>query len=165
MDQMIRYIEVNRNTYTRQAITDQLLARGNKPTDIESAWEYVEAEEQERVKPEKQPRQTGSRNSAYPPKPKVWKMPQFWLTLFGFVLGVPVLAGLVSALAGGNSSNGFTFLLIFLGLALVGAVIGSIRYQTENRAVARGLVWWSTHIYYFPGSTTIYWPVYNLWHL
>ena len=39
---ILRYISANRDTYTREAITRQLIEAGHDPAEIEQAWESIE---------------------------------------------------------------------------------------------------------------------------
>ena len=47
--QILRYITANRDTYTREAITRQLIARGHDPAEIEQAWESIEPRSEGRL--------------------------------------------------------------------------------------------------------------------
>ena len=47
--EILRYITANRDTYTREAITRQLIDAGHDPTEIEQAWELIEPRSEGRL--------------------------------------------------------------------------------------------------------------------
>ena len=113
--QILRYITDNRDTYTREAITRRLIARGHDPAEIEQAWESIE------------PRSEGM-------------LPQdrtFWRYFFIYIVALYGLAFVVYALRLGGTAYGQIAVLILGPFLLLGAGI-SILYVRVTRAAARG---------------------------
>lgn len=113
--QILRYITANRDTYTREAITRQLIEAGHDPAEIERAWESIE------------PRSEGG----LPRDRTFWRY---------FTMGVVVVYGLtflVYALRFG------VFALILGVFLLLGAWTSILVVRSSTavaRAVARGTV-------------------------
>ena len=47
--EILRYITANRNTYTREAITRQLIEAGHNPAEIQRTWESIEVQRIDRL--------------------------------------------------------------------------------------------------------------------
>ena len=140
---IIRYIQEQRGTYTREAIRQHLIDAGHAPEEVDAAWEAVESGQ---LPPppasdavEVRPASIGQPAAApgAPPARRLVQSPVFWLTLVIFVILVYVLpfvvAGLLPGQAGEAGWSAF-------GLLWVGGLIGGILLLRANRAVGMGLV-------------------------
>jgi hypothetical protein len=147
--ELIRYIEQNRDTYTREAIDKRLLDAGYSAADIEAAWAAaptVALSGTPGVPAAPPPRGWDAGSSAEAPRPRrVIASPLFWITLIGFVIGTYALPYL-AAFVGTNidASNGSTNLTTWGGcgtllLIQLAALIGGIALLRRNRPVAQGL--------------------------
>ncbi len=107
--EILRYIRSNRDTYTREAITRQLIAAGHDPAEIEQAWESIE------------PRSEGML-----PRDRT-----FWRYFFIYVGVLYGLTFVVYALGIGE-------LAIILGIFLLLGAMISTRMVRSSTAVAKG---------------------------
>lgn len=131
-ENVLDYIRANHDTYTRQAITGQLLQQGYSQAEIDEAWRLVE---QETANP-------GLRVA----QPSIWTMRNFWLSLLGFVLGVSLIIGVVGRIfrGPGGSINNLTqasiISLLLIVIVIIATIINIVSTWQHNRAVSRGLL-------------------------
>jgi hypothetical protein len=139
---IIQYIQQTRATYTREAITNQLLASGYPPPEIEAAWATIEGADPSgfaRVAP------NVDYDAVVAPRPTpVARSGVFWLTLIGFILVSYLVPGALVFVAynAGESVGGplmLTALIVFFGLQIAGLVAGLV-WLGRNRPVAIGLL-------------------------
>jgi hypothetical protein len=158
-ERALQYIRQYRGIYTREAITQQLIANGIPPEEIEEAWQAVEAGANSTPglpnyePPTYAPPSGTSAGSPgggqyynlppqgygrpFQPRPRLRNNPQFWLTFLGFVIGTPLL-GLLLVYLSNRFSSFFAYLIYAV---LVGAGVGAIYYKDKNWAVSRGLLY------------------------
>lgn len=127
-EQIVRYIEQYRGTYTREAINKSLLAEGYTPADIQAAWQEVESRSRQ-----------GGDNEAPGEPVRPWKasrQPVFWLALVTtFVVIQAALSMFLFGYIGTLWSLGMTLVLLFVVL-LAGIIL-----LRRNRAVGLGLLY------------------------
>jgi len=181
-ENIINYIRQYRFTYTREAITQQLLKQGYDSAEVETVWQAVEVGTvqspppypgagaspayQPPVNPNSGPTpdQTSSFNSApnqpssgyglgaapyyFPGQqavielPRLRSQPKFWLAFFSFLIGVPIVSGIMGGIGGSISGSGSTaFTLPIFFVAVVIGLIYAIRVNSRNRAVAQGIIY------------------------
>ena len=139
---IIAYIQQTRPTYTREAITNQLLAAGYPPLEIEAAWATVEGADPAAFA---QMAPNVDYDAVVAPRPApVMRSGVFWLTMIGFILvsylipGALIYVGTISGETLGGPliiSGGILFLVLQIA-ALVGGLVGMGR----NRPLAIGLL-------------------------
>lgn len=147
-DDVVRYIEQNRNIYTREAIDKQLLGAGYTAVQIAAAWRTIEPPGGE-VIPDAPDAAALSRWDAPSNAPIEKRRPVattflFWGILAGFIilsyalpLGLFYLAGTVDP-AAGNQIN--TVALVLFVVLQLGALIGGAMSLNRNRPRAMGLL-------------------------
>jgi hypothetical protein len=155
-ERALQYIRQYRGIYTREAISQQLIANGISPAEIEGAWQAVEAEATatpglpDYAPPSYGP-PTGGPGAGgqyynlppqgygrpFQPRPRLRNNPQFWLTFIAFVIGVPLLGLLLLYL----STNVGTYLGYLIYGVLIAAGVGAVYYKDKNWAVSRGLLY------------------------
>lgn len=133
-EKLVNYIRANKGTYTRLALTKQLLEQGYSASDIDEAWDALEEEAATKNLPQDNL-----------PQRSVWGMSDYWFAALGFFLGIPVVIGIISRIFRYSSNYdafGFSFTLaVFLIIAaLIACVIGIVVLWNTNRAVSRGLL-------------------------
>ena len=116
--QLLRYITANRDTYTREAITRRLIARGHDPAEIEQAWESIE------------PRSEGML-----PRDRT-----FWRYFFIYVVVLYGLTFVVYALRLDPNAWGGGMILMILGVFLLLGAVTSLLLVRARGAAARGAV-------------------------
>ncbi len=109
--EILRYITANRDTYTREAITRQLIERGHDPAEIERAWESIE------------PRSEGG----LPRDHTFWRY---------FTIGVVALYGLTFLVYALLLGTEFVLFAIILGVFLLLGAWTSILLVRSSTAVA-----------------------------
>jgi hypothetical protein len=118
-DEIEKYIWANRATYSREAITAELLKQGYSEADINTAWKALSNE-----------------NSG------IVKRREFWNILYAFLLGVPLVDGLIAlfvkVLAGFNTAFSLS-LFLFIAALLIGLNISIYLWQ-KKPVIARGLL-------------------------
>ena len=113
--EILRYITANRNTYTREAITRQLIEAGHNPAEIQRTWESIEVQRIDRL----------TRDRA------------FWRYFFIYVVVLYGLTFVVYALRFGTDFGLFS---IILGVFLLLGALTSILLVRAKRAAAMGAV-------------------------
>ncbi len=117
--EILRYITANRDTYTREAITRQLIERGHDPAEIERAWESIEPTSQ----------------GGLPRDRTFWRY---------FTIGVVALYGLTFLVYALLLGTEFVLFAIILGVfLLLGAWTSILLVRSSTmvtRAVAKGTV-------------------------
>ena len=112
--EILRYIRSNRDTYTREAITRQLIAAGHDPAEIERAWESIEPTSQ----------------GGLPRDRTFWRY---------FTIGVVALYGLTFLVYALRFANMVMLpYLIILGVFLLLGALTSLRLVRASRAVVNG---------------------------
>lgn len=116
------YIRDNRSRYTRQALTDQLLAAGYSREAIDATWAVLDTPDRDATA-----------------GPSFWG--RFWLFLIGVnvvvFLGVLLLSGMLTALAGGGAILGIILAVALATFALVAwGVVALTRPATLSRRTA-----------------------------
>jgi hypothetical protein len=109
--EILRYIAANRDTYTREAITRQLIQAGHNPAEIDRACESIEPRPESRL-----------------PRDRT-----FWRYFFIYVVAMYGLTFLVCALRLGIGT------LVILGVFLLLEAWISIRMVPASPAVARAV--------------------------
>jgi hypothetical protein len=142
---IIQYIQQTGGTYTRDAITNQLLASGYPAAEIEAAWRTVEAGATGEMGASgaAPPMEEGAEYA--PPRPaRVVSSPQFWGALVGFILLSYVMTGILAYFAtlnrGDAASALFTITGIFYFVVQLGGLIQGLVLLNRNRPVAFGLL-------------------------
>ena len=115
--QILRYITANRDTYTREAITRQLIARGHDPAEIDQAWELIE------------PRPEGML-----PRDRT-----FWRYFFIYIVVLYGLTFVVYALRLRDEPFGGVAWMILGVFLLLGALTSTLLVRAK-RAAAKGAV-------------------------
>lgn len=139
---IIQYIQQTRSTYTREAITNQLVAAGYPPPEIEAAWATVEGADPAAFA---QLAPNVDYDAVVAPRSApVARSGVFWLTVIGFILisylipGALMYVGVIS----GESLGGpliITALIVFFLLQIAGLVAGLLGLG-RNRPLAIGLL-------------------------
>jgi heme/copper-type cytochrome/quinol oxidase subunit 4 len=137
--EIVEYISRNRDAYTREAITEQLLSAGYAPVEIAAAWRNVEgthfSDEPTPHDPQgtaRDPRKAG----------RFANSPRFWAILIGFILlsylvpGLLIYTGFVEQGLSGLATFGVVF---FLALQLFGLIVGFLNMKGD-RATGMGLL-------------------------
>jgi hypothetical protein len=143
---IVEYIRQNRQLYTREAITSQLLTAGYAPADVEAAWQSLES-----GIPVPPPGYVGTTglssgnwDSGYQDQPRPRRLassPQFWGYMVGFILLSYILPGVLFWL-GASGSDGLIVNIaigMFLLLQLAALVGGAVSFS-RNRPRAIGLM-------------------------
>ena len=135
---IVEYIKQNRDTYTREAITERLLASGYKPEDVEAAWQAAE-----------QAAFSGSASTDNTlPTSKddsVVRNPVFWLSMLGLTAVAYGLAYVIySIIFSGDASplgtDGGLALTITAGGLVVAALVVGFLVLHKNKALGMGLL-------------------------
>ncbi len=124
-DELTRYLRENRERYTREALTDHLVAEGHDRGSVEAAWARLEAE----------------RRAASPPTRAVLGpargLPAI-LVMMAYVLAIG--AGILGAVvAAGSSEVRSAAVLGIYVVAMIVAMIFSFRRMTQAPAGGGGL--------------------------
>jgi hypothetical protein len=139
---IIQYIQQTRPTYTREAITSQLLAAGYPPPEIEAAWATVEG-----VDPAAFARMAPNVDYDAVVAPRaapVTRSGVFWLTLFGFILVSYLIPGIlfyIGFTTGAAVSDPLFIaaIILYAVLQLAGLAVGLL-WLGRNRPLAIGLL-------------------------
>jgi hypothetical protein len=152
-EDLVRYIEQNRDTYTREAIIKQLLDSGYSSVEVGAAWKEVDA----RHAPAAPPFAAGDTGDIPTPPSSGWgdnapvpvqqkpvvAMPAFWAVLVFFIA---ISYGPLAILFYINSSNPeISSQLATVGLVLFGAIqvaglVGGAMVLRTNRARGMGFL-------------------------
>ena len=145
-DTIVEYIRQNRQMYTREAITSQLVAAGYAPADVEAAWKSVEGGIP--IPPSAYSGATGlsggswdSGHSEQPRPQRLASTPAFWGYFVGFILLSYILPGALFWL-GATQSDGLIVNIaigMFILLQLAALVGGAVSFS-RNRPRAVGLM-------------------------
>lgn len=143
---IIEYIRQNRQTYTREAITSQLVTTGYDPADVEAAWEAVDSGVP--APPSGYAGATGlsggSWDSGSPEKSRPQRLassPAFWGYMVGFILLSYILPGGLFWLGASNSDGLIVNIAIGMFLLLqLGALVGGVVSLSRNRPRGVGLM-------------------------
>jgi len=118
-EDILKYIRANWSTYSREAITAELLKQGYSQEDIDNAWKTLSSEGSIPV--------------------KRW---DFWLALLAFYPGVQVVVGLLSLLikASAGGSNTISFVIVSFPVATTIGLLVSVYLWQKKPVVAKGLL-------------------------
>ena len=124
---LVEYIRQNRETYTREAITERLLSSGYEPEAIEEAW------------------RTSTQEKSAPGARRFFHRQVFWLAILGAVAICYVIVGglywMVVAMLGFDllASGAAVYILAGAIGLLVGLLLAGALLIEHNRSVALGL--------------------------
>jgi hypothetical protein len=133
---IIDYIRKNRDDYTREAITQQLLDAGYTAVEVGAAWRVVEGSHFRDDSP----------GSAEGPDPRynqsIVNKPRFWAIFFGYIAltySVVALFVDVTIINPVPGSLGNVLLYFFVGLQLFALIFGLLRVGVD-RPLGMGLL-------------------------
>jgi hypothetical protein len=145
---LLRYIEENRATYTREAIRQRLIDAGYPAAEVDAAWTAVEAGEAPPLPPPPSPVQPDAPAASRPApadRPTLGRSfrtansPAFWLTLIGYLglmfLGLPILGVATDRGDDAAAAVGLTYLALWLA-----GLIGGLLLLRRNRPVGMALL-------------------------
>jgi hypothetical protein len=137
--EVLRYIQENRGTYTREAITQTLLDAGHSRADIDAAWAAAEPEADtpplQPATPPVSPAGLVVEDEApeAPTVQRVLRTPRFWVSFVAYtVLSIGLMVGF-------GALGVAAFLLPLYLLALVAGLVAGIVLWRRDRPVAMGL--------------------------
>lgn len=159
-EDLIRYIEQNRDTYTREAINKQLLDAGYQSVEIGAAWKEVDARHAPLPLPPPPPPapfasgdtddipappSSGWGDNAPVPAPQkpVVAMPAFWGVLAVFILVSYVPLGILFYVSSNNpeiSSQLATVGLVLFSAIQLAGLIGGAMVLRVNKARGMGFL-------------------------
>lgn len=153
---LLRYIQENRATYTREAIRQRLIDAGYPAAEVDAAWTAVEAGEAPPLPPPPSPAQPDAPAAGQPHAPvasqpapadrptlgqsfRTANSPAFWLTLIGYLglmfLGLPILGVATDRGDDAAAAVGLTYLALWLA-----GLIGGLLLLRRNRPVGMALL-------------------------
>jgi hypothetical protein len=152
-EDLVSYIEQNRDIYTREAINKQLLDAGYQSVEIGAAWKEVDA----RHAPPAPASGAGDTGDIPAPPPAGWgdaapvpapqkpvvAMPAFWGVLAFFIAVSYVPLGILFYLASSNpdiSSQLATVGMVLFGALQVAGLVGGAMVLRANRARGMGFL-------------------------
>jgi len=143
---IIEYINQNRQIYTREAITSQLVSAGYNPSEVEAAWGSVDSGVP--APPSGYAGAAGlsggSWDSGSPEQSRPQRLmssPAFWGYMAGFVLLSYILPGGLFWLGTSNSDGLIMNIAIGMFLLLqLGALMGGVVSLSRNRPRGVGLL-------------------------
>jgi len=143
---IIEYIRQNRQTYTREAITSQLVTAGYNPADVEAAWGSVDVGVP--APPSGYAGTTGlsggNWDSGSPEQPRSQRLvssPAFWGYMVGFILLSYILPGGLFWLGASNSDGLIVNIAIGMFILLqLGALVAGVVSLSRNRPRGVGLM-------------------------
>jgi hypothetical protein len=142
---VIDYIRQNRDTYTREAINEKLLAAGYSPGDIDESWELVESGAAPAPAPG-EPKPSAGKGELPPPPHSgdgLAGNPLFWSALLGLVVlsyGIPAAIVYLFADDSGPQTDVFTAVWVTFVALQLAALVGWLLLRNRNRPLAIGLL-------------------------
>lgn len=134
---IVDYIRQNRQTYTREAITDRLISSGYKPEQIEAAWQIVGIDYK--------PVEVAVKDDSPPTDRRFANKPVFWLALLLFIGAAYGAGAFILAAISGNvdfflaSPGGMLFMVITGAFILIIFIAGFLLVD-KNRPLGMGLI-------------------------
>ena len=124
-DELTRYLRVNRERYTREALTEHLIAEGHDRAAIELAWARLDAE---------------ARAASAPPRGGASGARTLSAILVALVYSLAIAAGVLGAAIAANSAElRSAAILGVYSVAMVVALIISFRRMTRAPAEGGGV--------------------------
>ncbi len=157
--EVVRYIQENRGTYTREAITRSLLDAGHDPAEIERAWSAAETPNLSQAPSPLPPSAYGTSGDVVVedsrPEPptvgRVLRTPRFWAAFLGYtLLSVVLTVGLTFL---GTLGAG---LPVFL-LTVLAGIVASLFLFRRDRPVAVGLASAALIVFILPWVALTIW--------
>ncbi|NWJ46638.1 MAG: hypothetical protein HXX08_12225 [Chloroflexi bacterium] len=123
------YIRHNRNTYTREAITEELLKRGYSQSDIDDAWKSLLEEEHILENASKE---------------SVTESGKFWWAFAAYFFILPVIIGILARIVREKSyyimsNNSFNVFLIGGVITILSGIILSLIFWDSDKPLSRGV--------------------------
>jgi hypothetical protein len=125
VERIVEYIQLNRATYTRDAITQKLIDEGYNEHDIEAAWRIVEDANVEHRNPVERP---------------VYKRWEFWVIVVSVVAVVywTVYLGFYSGLVDKNLCQLAAWLIVGLQIVLLVISFGN---RFHRKILSKGIIY------------------------